>query len=154
MPTVHDWFDKYSAAHQNPTNRVIHWVCIPVALCSVVALMWLIPVPPSIGRAGLWAAAALLAVFVFYLRLSRPIALSMAGVFMACALISEGLFRLLGPDRLLWLAAGLLVAAWIGQLIGHKIEGSKPAFLSNPGFLVIGPAWLTSKVLQRLGMRL
>lgn len=153
MRSVHDWFGSYSADHKNATNRAIHWVCVPVILWCVVALMWLIPVPPGIGRAGLWAAAAMLAVFVFYLRLSRPVALAMALVFIACALISEGLLRALGPQGLLWLAIGLFVAAWIGQFIGHKIEGRKPSFLTDLAYLLIGPAWLAGKVLRRLGIR-
>lgn len=151
MRTGHRWFDRYSADHENATNRAIAWVCVPVLLWCVVALLWLIPVPPRIGRAGLWAAAAMLAAFTFYLRRSRPIALSMAGVFITCALISEGLFRVLGPDGLLWLAAGLFAAAWIGQRIGYTFEGRKPSLRIDLVNLLIGPAWLTGKVLQRLG---
>ena len=41
--------------------------------------------------------------------------------------------------------------AWIGQLIGHKIEGKKPAFLPDLVFLPIGPAWLMSKLYKKLG---
>ncbi len=152
MRDVHEWFASYSADHQNPTNRAIHWVCVPVILWCVVAFLWLVPVPPSIGRAGLWAAAAMLAVFVFYLRLSRPVALTMAVVFIACAVICEALFRLLGPTGLLWLAAGLFVAAWIGQFVGHKIEGRKPSFLTDLAYLLIGPAWLAGKALRRFGV--
>lgn len=43
--------------------------------------------------------------------------------------------------------------AWIGQLIGHKIEGKKPAFLSDLVFLLIGSAWLMSKLYKNLGQR-
>jgi hypothetical protein len=43
--------------------------------------------------------------------------------------------------------------AWIGQLIGHKIEGKKPAFLHDLVFLLIGPAWLMSKIYAKIGQR-
>ena len=43
--------------------------------------------------------------------------------------------------------------AWIGQLIGHKIEGKKPAFLSDLVFLLIGSAWLMSKIYAKIGQR-
>lgn len=152
MRTIHEWFASYSADHQHPTNRAIHWVCVPVILWCVVALLWLVPVPPGLGRAGLWAAAAMLGVFVFYLRLSRPVALAMAAVFIACAALSEGLMRVLGASGLLWLAIGLFVAAWLGQFIGHRIEGRKPSFLTDLAYLLIGPAWLAGKVLRRLGI--
>jgi len=43
--------------------------------------------------------------------------------------------------------------AWIGQLIGHKIEGKKPALLHDLVFLPIGPAWLMSKIYAKIGQR-
>ena len=27
-------FDKYSENHQNPTNKLIHWVCVPLIVFS------------------------------------------------------------------------------------------------------------------------
>lgn len=153
MRNIHEWFGSYSRDHQNATNRAIHWICVPVILWAVIALLWLIPVPSMLGKPGLWAAAAMLAVFVFYLRLSRPIALAMAGVFIVCALVCAGLYYSLGPRGLLYLAIALFVLAWIGQFVGHKIEGQKPSFFTDLAYLLIGPAWLMGKVLRRAGVR-
>jgi uncharacterized membrane protein YGL010W len=47
----------------------------------------------------------------------------------------------------------LFVLAWIGQFIGHKIEGKKPSFLHDLVFLLIGPAWLLHFVYKKLGVR-
>jgi uncharacterized membrane protein YGL010W len=47
----------------------------------------------------------------------------------------------------------LFVAAWVGQFIGHKIEGKKPSFLNDVVFLLVGPAWLMSKVYRAAGQR-
>jgi uncharacterized membrane protein YGL010W len=47
----------------------------------------------------------------------------------------------------------LFVLAWIGQFIGHKIEGKKPSFLKDVVFLLIGPAWLMSKVYKAAGQK-
>ena len=46
----------------------------------------------------------------------------------------------------------VFVAAWIGQFIGHNIEGKKPSFLEDIKFLLIGPAWLLGFVYQRFGI--
>lgn len=43
----------------------------------------------------------------------------------------------------------LFVAAWIGQFIGHAIEGKKPSFLQDLQFLLIGPAWLLHFVFEK-----
>ncbi len=30
MKTVSEWLDEYSESHQNKTNKLIHWVCVPL----------------------------------------------------------------------------------------------------------------------------
>ena len=47
----------------------------------------------------------------------------------------------------------IFVAAWVGQFIGHRIEGKKPSFGQDVQFLLIGPAWLLSFIYKRLGVR-
>jgi uncharacterized membrane protein YGL010W len=118
----------------------------------VVALIWLIPVPGWLGRPGLWAVLAMFLAFCFYYyRLSRRIGLAMAGAFLSLALVTDSLYRNIGSSGLLWLAVGVFVVAWIGQFIGHKIEGRRPSFLTDLQYLLIGPAWLMSKALGRFG---
>jgi uncharacterized membrane protein YGL010W len=39
------------------------------------------------------------------------------------------------------LSAGLFVAGWSMQLIGHAIEGNRPGFLNRPKLLSAGPLW-------------
>lgn len=50
-------------------------------------------------------------------------------------------------------AVTIFVLAWIGQFIGHKIEGAKPSFFKDLQFLLMGPAWLLSFLYDRLGIR-
>ena len=150
--SVNEWFGNYARDHQNQTNRAIHWICVPVILWAVLALLWLIPISPSVGRPGFWAGMAMILAAAFYFRLSRPLGLAMVLVFVVLGLITEGLYRSIGPQGLLWLAIGLFVAAWIGQFIGHKIEGAKPSFLTDLAYLLIGPAWLTGKLMRRLNI--
>ena len=51
------------------------------------------------------------------------------------------------------LKAVVFVLAWIGQFIGHRIEGKKPSFLQDIVFLLIGPAWLMSFVYRKIGQK-
>ena len=152
MRTVHDWFGSYSADHQNPTNRLIHWICVPAILWSVIAAVWVVPVPTSIGKPGLWCALIMVGVLSFYWRLSRPLGAAMIALFIALALLTHVLYGALGATGLLELAAAVFVLAWIGQFIGHKIEGRKPSFLTDLAYLLIGPAWLVGKIMRRLGI--
>jgi uncharacterized membrane protein YGL010W len=152
MRSVNEWFGNYSADHQHPTNRLIHWICVPAILWAAIAGLWLVPVPSSVGRAGFWCGLAMVGALGFYWRLSRPLGAAMFVAFVVLALLTEGLSRWLGPLALLWLALGVFVAAWIGQFVGHAIEGRKPSFLTDLAYLLIGPAWLTGKIMRRLGI--
>jgi uncharacterized membrane protein YGL010W len=152
MRSIHDWFASYSADHQNPTNQRIHWICVPAILWTVIAFLWLLPVPASIGRPGLWCALIMVAALTFYWRLSRPLGAAMVALFIVLALITEALYRVLGPMHLLWLAIGVFAAAWVGQFVGHRLEGSRPSFFTDLAYLLIGPAWLMGKLLRRAGV--
>ena len=54
---------------------------------------------------------------------------------------------------LLMVYIAIFVGAWIGQFIGHKIEGQKPSFFEDLQFLLIGPAWLLSFIYKKIGIR-
>lgn len=47
----------------------------------------------------------------------------------------------------------IFIITWILQLIGHKIEGKNPSFLKDLQFLLIGPIWLLSFILKKLGIK-
>lgn len=50
------------------------------------------------------------------------------------------------PIRLWLLSVIVFVIAWIGQFVGHQIEGKKPSFFKDLQFLLIGPLWLLAFV--------
>ncbi len=152
MRSTNEWLGGYSEDHRNPVNVFIHWICVPLILWTAIALLWTIPVPAALGRAGLWAGIAMFAAMVFYLRLSRPLAFGMLLVFVVCGLVSEALYRAIGATALIELAVAIFVLAWIAQFVGHHIEGRRPAFLTDLAYLLIGPAWLVAKVLRRIGI--
>lgn len=149
MRDVHQWFGGYSRDHQNPTNRSIHWICVPLILWCVIAVLWVIPVPAAFSRPGLWAGLAMFLAWVFYWRLSRPLGLAMLALFVVFGFIAHLAYVALGPQHLLVLAGALFVAAWIGQFVGHRIEGRRPSFLTDLAYLLIGPAWLMGKLMRR-----
>jgi uncharacterized membrane protein YGL010W len=50
------------------------------------------------------------------------------------------------------LSIAIFVAAWIAQFVGHNIEGKKPSFLEDIQYLWIGPLFVLTKPLHKLGM--
>ena len=153
--TADQWFADYGKSHQNETNELIHWICVPTIFWCVLGLIWSLPVPVALAAVAPWfnwTQPAACAVLLFYLRLSMPLAVGMFLFMSACYAIIEWL-ALVCPFPLWKSALILFCAAWVGQFIGHKIEGQKPSFFHDVVFLLIGPAWLMHFVYKRLGMR-
>lgn len=141
--------EEYGESHQNPTNKLVHWVCVPVIVWTVLAGIWSLPVPAGWGGFNwLWLTLAL--AFGYYLILSPALAL---GVGLYAAVCVAVILALASSGLTVWkVAAVLFVLAWIGQFWGHKIEGKKPSFFKDVQFLLIGPAWLISFLYRRAGI--
>jgi len=153
MRDVQAWLDEYDVSHRNPTNKRIHWVCVPAIVLSVVALLWTLPAPArfaDISPLMNWGTLFLLAALVYYFILSFSLAIGMAVVTAAMILAINALSAL--PLPLWQIAVAVFVVAWIGQFIGHHIEGKRPSFLTDLQFLMIGPLWLLAQLYRRLGI--
>lgn len=150
MRSATEWFDIYAQSHQNPTNKAIHWVCIPAIMLSTLGLFQAIPLPfntpPGIHVGTLVVALAM----VFYASLSWSIAAGMFVVALICLAINAGIAAAGLP--ILWVSVGIFAVAWLVQFVGHKIEGKKPSFFQDIQFLLVGPAWLLQFIYKRVGI--
>jgi uncharacterized membrane protein YGL010W len=153
MRSMQSWLDGYSADHRNPINQVLHWICVPPIVWTVVALLWTVPVPSAWLKPGAWAVFAMVAAFAWYWKHSHRLGGALLVAFALLALLTAWLFELLGPVRLRWAAVAVFVLAWIGQFIGHMFEGHRPSFLTDLSYLLVGPAWLMEKLLRKLGFK-
>ncbi|MBY0244719.1 MAG: DUF962 domain-containing protein [Sphingobacteriaceae bacterium] len=154
------YFDKYSENHQNPTNKTIHWICVPLIFFSIMGLIWSIPFPEIkfLGKNQMyvnWFSFAMAVVIYYYYKLSPVLSyfmLILMCVFSFFIVSIEQLQKNGGPA--LWLVCSIIfVVAWIGQFIGHKIEGKKPSFFEDVKFLLIGPIWLLHFICKKTGLR-
>ena len=155
MRTAAQWLEDYGDSHHNQTNKALHWICVPVIVWCVLGLLWSLPFPGGIRAiypAANWATVAVFAALVYYSTLSVPLALGTLPLLLA---FLWSLDRLDRWDAVpLWsICVGLFIAAWIGQFIGHAIEGKRPSFFKDVQFLMIGPLWLLADVYRRLGIR-
>lgn len=158
MASLHEWLDNYATFHQNPINIIIHEICVPLIMFSVLGLLWVIPVPEHIrhiehihhvGLVNLAVFVFLLAL-IYYLRLSLVMAIGM-GIISVVMLSILGFFEY-HHYPIFMISLVVFVVSWIGQFIGHKIEGRKPAFLTDLQFLLIGPAWILSRCFKKIGI--
>ena len=148
---------EYGESHQNPTNKFIHWICVPLIFLSIVGLLASIPsgiVQSFLGYGNPyanWAVVALIVVTVYYVSLSIWLSIGMAFF----ALLCIWLINLIAQFNLapLWaISIGIFVLAWIGQFYGHNVEGKKPSFFKDVQFLLIGPAWLMHFIYKKIGI--
>jgi len=149
------WFAEYGESHQHHANELIHWICVPLIFFSVLGFVWSIPVPDPLAEhlPGFnWALVAIFAATVFYFRLSPRLSAGLLSFMAVCysVIVALELFDVFPVWKI---SAVIFVLAWIGQFIGHRIEGKKPSFLKDVVFLLIGPAWLMSFVYRKLGAR-
>ncbi|WP_111708656.1 Mpo1 family 2-hydroxy fatty acid dioxygenase [Lutibacter citreus] len=153
MKKQQEWFNEYSESHQNETNQLIHYICVPAIFFSIVGLFMSIPSKiistflninnPFIEN---WAALILLIIMIFYIRLSFSIFVKMLTFSIIC-LVGNYFISNLFP--LFYTSLIIFIVAWIGQFYGHKLEGKKPSFLKDLQFLLIGPAWVFEKISKK-----
>ena len=152
MQTLQQLLDAYAVSHQNKTNKIIHYFCVPAIFFSVVGLLMSIPSGLITSITSIedplyanWGVAFLFPLMIFYIRLSLKMAFLILGFSILCIL---GNFQL-ALQMSLWKASvGIFVVAWIIQFYGHKIEGKKPSFLDDIKFLMIGPAWILDDIFK------
>lgn len=150
------WLEEYALSHQNPTNILIHKVCVPTIAFTLFAMLWNLPIIPrkvrnaiSVGPVGLINPSLILVpILAFYWNLSPRMAITMAFIFFIAIIILAMLEN--SRVRVMRIALAIFVIAWIGQFIGHEIEGKKPAFFKDLQFLLIGPLWTLAHVFHYL----
>ena len=142
---------EYGESHRNATNKLIHWICVPLIFWTILGFISCIPTPniylKYYGFLSVASFIALVLVTIFYFRLSWRIAVIMVFImllmehFVSLANVTFGT-----KSWIFYLS--VFVITWILQFVGHKIEGKKPSFLKDLQFLLIGPIWLLSFILK------
>jgi uncharacterized membrane protein YGL010W len=153
MRTVEQLFGEYGESHTNPRNELLHFICVPAIVLTVIGFLWSIPVPAAFTEISPWlnwATITIALAIVYYFRLSLALGIGAALGLSMLAYIVRFLDTLAWP---LWLTCLVIfVVAWIGQFVGHAIEGKRPSFFKDLQFLLIGPLWLLGHLYRRLGI--
>ena len=155
--SIEEWLDKYGESHQNKTNKLIHWFCVPVITFTLLGLLSLISYTFIINNQEItinlsWS--LIIIAILFYLKLSYTLTVGMFIFSGLCLWIINTLANIFLPTELLIYYIVVFILAWIGQFIGHEIEGKKPSFFEDIQFLLIGPAWLLSFIYKKYNISL
>lgn len=131
--------NHYRLSHQHPQNEAIHIICVPAIVLSLLALCWI--------ASQLATLVGVVLALAYYCNLSLPMAAGM--LLMTLSMLA--LLQVLPEPYLGYIALSVFVLAWIGQFIGHKIEGKKPSFFDDLRYLLIGPLFVLEILYKRLG---
>jgi uncharacterized membrane protein YGL010W len=154
MSSAQQLLAEYAADHQHPVNKLLHRLCVPAIVVSLLGLLWSLPIPAaaeSAPRFVNWATLALAGALAWYLLLSPRLA---AGMILVAA-VALGIVAMLAelPAPLWLVSVAIFAVAWVGQFVGHAYEGKRPSFLRDLRFLLVGPLWLVASAYGRLGIR-
>ena len=142
---------SYGRFHRDRRNRLTHYFGVPVIIYAVLI--------PLALHAGTFAGVALrpdrivVAVAALgYISLDLWLGLALA---LALALLARGAEATcaLGASPAIAAAAVAFVLGWALQLLGHRLEGNRPALLTNLAQILVAPLFLTAELGFALGLR-
>lgn len=129
---------KYNESHQNPVNRMFHYVGIPLAAVSALGLLSKVAWPGF--DADLWLRPNLgmlvLALAGGWYLWCKPLA--------GLILTAIGVAGYLGGSLIpVWPLVGIAAASIVCHFIGHfGFEGRPPQLFTRPVSIIEAPVWL------------
>jgi uncharacterized membrane protein YGL010W len=133
-PELSRLFEDYGSYHRHPTNKLCHYVGIPMIVFTLVGLLW--KLSPAL------ALAVALGAVLYDLRLSIRLTVPFAVFVLLSAALAPRL-----SSTFLW--AGFLLG-WGLQFVGHFLyEKKAPAFFENLRQLLVGPLWIIGTLVER-----
>ena len=148
MKTLDQQMSVYAGYHRNRWNRLTHFVGVPAIIFSIlIPLFW-----APIGDGLTLAHAFLGAVLAYYFLLDVTLAAATAVV--SCALFYAARLAAGSGYASGWIWCGVFfVGGWIFQLVGHALEGRKPALADNLFQIFIAPIFLVAELFFALGLK-
>lgn len=142
---------SYGRFHRDPRNRLTHCFGVPAIIYAVLIPLALqvdtvFGVPLRLDRIVIAVAALAYISLDMGLGLSLTVALALLGA--AAEATST-----LGRAGALTVAVTVFVLGWALQLLGHRLEGNRPALLTNLAQIFVAPLYLTAELGFSLGLR-
>lgn len=149
---------QFSLLHSNPSNRLIHYISIPVVTFGLLGVIWAIPFP-HLGFLGAyngfvnWASFVIAFCIYYYYRLSAVTSymiLLMVFAFSAGIVGLEKLHNQQDWPEMWQVCVVLFILGLVAQIAGHRVESKQPSFSESFRSLLIGPMWLFDQLLSKV----
>ncbi len=142
---------QYVSYHNKPETQYTHYVGIPLIILSLMIAFGLIRiVMPNVFNISLATIVTVL-VMIYYFRLEWRLAVGLLPAMIILLLIALFITRNGPTPFAVWFFIVTFVLGWALQLIGHMIEGRRPAFVDNLWQAIIAPLVITAEILFKMG---
>lgn len=142
---------SYGRFHRDRRNRLTHYVGVPAIIYSVLVPLAL-SVHASFGAPlGLDRVVVAVAA-VGYVCLDVRLGLALSAVLTLLAVAAEATGKA-GVTVASSIAATVFALGWGLQHLGHRIEGNRPALLTNLAQILVAPLYLAAELGFALGLR-
>lgn len=152
--TLDEWADRYGALRARGPGSVSAWLGIPLAVVSLIGLLWAIPVPETLRAASPainYATLFIMATFVYYCILS--ISLGLGGLVLLAAATVPSVWLTQAGLPVACLAFAVFVVAFVWQLLETRQATGRLLVLRNLQYLMLGPIWLLRAAYRSVGLR-
>lgn len=151
------YIDRYALSHQDPANRVIHYICVPLLMFSIFGLLWAIPFPhfKFLGTYNgyfNWASFAIAIAVYYYLRISPMISYAMLFLLLGFSYLIMSLlsWQALGGPAMWQVCVSIFIPSVSALLIGNSREKTFAQYGFNIPSLPIAPVALIYVLLKKL----
>lgn len=142
---------SYGRFHRDARNRLTHYFGVPAIIYSVLIALALHA--EAVAGATLPLDRILVALAAAgYIALDLGLGCALTVALALLAVAAEATASL-GPVPALTIAATVFVLGWALQLLGHRLEGNRPALLTNLAQILVAPLFLTAELGFALGLR-
>ena len=142
---------SYGRFHRDRRNRLTHYLGVPAIIYSILVALALHSNMVS-GAALRLDRAVIVLAGLGYIVLDPALGFSLTVALALLGAAAEATCHL-GPARALAIAATAFVLGWALQLLGHRLEGNRPALLTNLAQIFVAPLFLTAELGFSLGLR-
>jgi uncharacterized membrane protein YGL010W len=140
---------SYGRFHRDARNRLTHYFGVPAIIYAILIPLALYSLP-ALGAATRLDRVLVVLAALGYLSLDRPLGASLTLVLALLALAAEATARL-GADTAWTIAGVVFILGWALQLLGHRLEGNRPALLANLAQILVAPIFLMAELEFALG---
>jgi uncharacterized membrane protein YGL010W len=154
------YFDKFAAAHQNPANKIIHIIFIPLLLFGLFGLTWVIPFPyiKFLGHYNgdfNWSSFLLAFLVYFYIRLSPALGYVVLFVMLLYFYIITQMaqWQKVGGPSIALVCGVIFLISVIALFLGYKKEGKKLSFEYRYKNILVAPLFLVQMIFRRFNIK-